>query len=55
MISKGKIQDNSYLYFIDDGSVDNTWEIIEEMHQQITQNIDACFRTMAEEEIGKGI
>ena len=33
LISKGKIKDNSYLYFIDDGSQDATWEIIDEMHK----------------------
>lgn len=33
LISKGKIKDTSYLYFIDDGSQDDTWEIIEEMHK----------------------
>ena len=33
LISKGKIKDTSYLYFIDDGSKDSTWNIIEEMHE----------------------
>ena len=33
LISKGKIKDSSYIYFIDDGSQDSTWEIIEEMHK----------------------
>ena len=32
LIAKGKIQKNSYLYFIDDGSKDKTWNIIEELH-----------------------
>ena len=32
LISKGKIREDSYLYLIDDGSKDNTWPIIEEMH-----------------------
>lgn len=30
--TKGKIQKESYLYFIDDGSKDTTWNIIEELH-----------------------
>ena len=30
--SKGKIRKNSYLYLVDDGSKDNTWKIIEELH-----------------------
>lgn len=34
LISKGKIRDDSYLYLIDDGSKDNTWNIIEELHNQ---------------------
>ena len=34
LISKGKIRNDSYLYLIDDGSKDNTWSIIEEMHNQ---------------------
>ena len=34
LISKGKIKDDSYLYLIDDGSKDNTWNIIEELHNQ---------------------
>ncbi len=32
LIKKGKIQKESYLYFIDDGSKDTTWNIIEELH-----------------------
>lgn len=32
LITKGKIQKDSYLYFIDDGSKDTTWNIIEELH-----------------------
>lgn len=34
LISKRKIRDDSYLYLIDDGSKDNTWNIIEELHNQ---------------------
>lgn len=33
LISKGKIRENSYLYFVDDGSNDSTWDIISEMHK----------------------
>ncbi len=32
IISKGKISGDSYIYLIDDGSKDKTWEIIEELH-----------------------
>lgn len=32
IISKGKISNESYIYLIDDGSKDKTWEIIEELH-----------------------
>ncbi len=32
LIDKGKISNSSYLYLIDDGSVDKTWEIIEGLH-----------------------
>lgn len=34
LVSKGKILSGSYLYFIDDGSKDRTWEIIEELHRE---------------------
>ena len=30
--NKGKISEKSYLYFVDDGSCDETWNIIERMH-----------------------
>ena len=33
IINKGKISPDSYIYLIDDGSKDKTWEIIEELHQ----------------------
>ena len=33
LVQKGKIKDTSYLYFVDDGSKDLTWKIIEELHQ----------------------
>ena len=29
---KNKISEKSYLYFVDDGSTDKTWQIIEELH-----------------------
>ncbi len=32
LLSKEKINKNSYLYLVDDGSKDNTWNIIEELH-----------------------
>lgn len=32
IISKGKISNDSYIYLVDDGSKDKTWEIIEELH-----------------------
>ena len=32
LISRNKIKDNSYIYLIDDGSTDKTWQIIEELH-----------------------
>lgn len=34
LINKGKITNDSYLYFIDDGSTDKTWDIIEYLHSQ---------------------
>lgn len=33
LVSKNKILSDSYVYFIDDGSADKTWEIIEELHK----------------------
>ena len=33
IISKGKISKESYIYLIDDGSKDRTWEIITELHK----------------------
>ena len=32
LIAKDKIADNSYIYLVDDGSKDNTWNIIEKLH-----------------------
>ncbi len=32
LVSKNKISSDSYIYLIDDGSTDNTWSIIEKLH-----------------------
>lgn len=34
LIEKGKILEDSYVYLVDDGSSDNTWPIIEELHKK---------------------
>ncbi len=34
LVQKGKISQDSYLYLIDDGSTDCTWEIIERLHKE---------------------
>lgn len=34
LISKKKIAKASFVYFIDDGSSDNTWEVIEDLHKK---------------------
>ncbi len=34
LVDKDKIKKDSYLYLVDDGSVDNTWKIIEEEHEK---------------------
>jgi len=34
LIEKGKIQEDSYVYLVDDGSKDKTWSIIEELHKR---------------------
>ncbi len=34
LIDKQKITPDSYLYLIDDGSVDNTWNLIEKLHNE---------------------
>lgn len=33
LINKDKIKPESYLYFVDDGSKDTTWDIIEKLHE----------------------
>ena len=32
LVAKGKITEDSYIYYVDDGSADSTWSIIEELH-----------------------
>ena len=34
LIDKNKISDKSYIYFVDDGSSDNTWNLISDMHSK---------------------
>ena len=38
---KGKISKDSYLYLVDDGSSDNTWDIIEQLHNSYSEQIKA--------------
>ncbi len=37
MVKKGKISKKSFLYFVDDGSCDKTWEIVEKLHKKNPQ------------------
>ena len=39
IIAKGKISEDSYIYLIDDGSKDRTWEIIEELHNMFGNKV----------------
>ena len=39
IISKGKITEDSYIYLIDDGSKDKTWQIIEELRNTYGERI----------------
>ena len=39
LADKGKISHDSYLYFVDDGSTDKSWEIIEKCHNNAPQNV----------------
>lgn len=32
LVNKNKISDQSYIYFVDDGSTDKTWDLISELH-----------------------
>lgn len=41
IISKGKISNDSYIYLVDDGSKDKTWEIIEELHAKYGSRVKA--------------
>lgn len=34
LVEENKITDTSYIYLVDDGSVDKTWQIIEELHNE---------------------
>lgn len=34
LVDKNKIKNDSYLYLVDDGSADNTWNIIEDAHKK---------------------
>lgn len=34
LVDKQKITSDSYLYLVDDGSVDNTWKLIEKLHKE---------------------
>jgi len=39
LISKGKITDDSYIYLVDDGSKDTTWQIIESLRESHGERI----------------
>lgn len=39
LCQKNKISNDSYIYLVDDGSSDKTWEIIEKLHQNNPQKI----------------
>lgn len=41
LIEKNKITQDSYIYFVDDGSADKTWEIIERLHNENPTRIKA--------------
>ena len=41
LISKEKATNDSYIYFVDDGSTDSSWEIIEHLHRENPQRIKA--------------
>ncbi len=42
IIEKDKISKDSYIYLINDGSKDNTWQIIESLHKEFGKKIKAC-------------
>ncbi len=39
LMQKGKISDKSYIYCVDDGSSDSTWNIIEDLHSKFPEKI----------------
>ena len=39
---KGKISRDSYIYLVDDGSNDSTWDVIEKLHSIYNEKIKAC-------------
>ena len=41
LVEKGKISKDSYIYLVDDGSNDETWDIIQKLHEQCPQGIKA--------------
>ena len=41
LIEKNKITQDSYIYLVDDGSADKTWEIIERLHNENPTRIKA--------------
>ena len=41
LAAKGKISRDSYLYLVDHGSYDNTWKIIEQLHNSYPERIKA--------------
>lgn len=38
----GKISEDSYIYIVDDGSEDNTWNIVENLHNEYGEKVKAC-------------
>ena len=39
LVSKGKIKDDSYILFVNDGSTDRTWELIEREHSKYPNQV----------------
>lgn len=42
IIKKNKISKDSYIYLVDDGSKDKTWDIIESLHKEFKKSIKGC-------------
>lgn len=42
LIQKGKISNDSFIYLVDDGSYDTTWQIIESFHHTTRGRIKGC-------------